>query len=156
MSLGTLSSQITGGGGHSKTVRKTKTDSEKVNALSVYASSYNLSIIEYERLLSGKIGLSLGIVPVGGYLAGKYHLKDEFINNSAAMFKIGYSYKPLSDFNSFQIGIGYIYRAPKLLAAGVDFGLHTYSYLGTDADYFTKATFTGLYANFTVGLYFPW
>lgn len=154
--LVTSFSQMTGGGGFTKPTPRTKKNTSSINALSLGVSLYHLSYFEYERLIKDNLGLTIGFIPVGAYVGGKYHLNNSTINSSSALVKIGYSNVLRTDFTSFQIGIGYEFRAKKLLAAGIDAGFHRYTYLGDEFDYFKEAPFSGIYININAGIYFPW
>jgi hypothetical protein len=149
-----VNSQTTGGGSFSKPEKKTKS-SEKFNSLSVKSSTFHLSLIEYERLLPNKIGLSAGVVPVGINFSGKYHYSENIINSPSVGLKTGFSYSPLREYSSIQFGALYEYRTKKLFVASADLGFHRYTYTD-DGDYYDSASYFGLYINLCVGIYFPW
>lgn len=151
-----VKSQITGGGSYSSPEKKVKVSSEKFNSLSVKLSSFHLSLIEYERLLQNKIGISVGVVPVGINFAGKYHYSGNIINSPSVGAKAGFSFSPIGDFTSIQFGALYEYRTKKLFTASVDLGFHRYTYKDDEFDYYDSASYFAVYANLCVGIYFPW
>lgn len=150
-------SQMTGGGGHTKVAAQAKPVENASNALSISASYYHLAAIEYERKILDNVGVSLGIVPVGAFITGRYHLNSPYLNSSSAFIKTGYSNVLLSYFKSFQLGAGFEYRAKRLLSLSADVGFHRYTWTDSeDIYYYDKASYSGFYFDICAGIYFPW